>query len=34
MPDVEMVYPLPAAVHVMPVCRETKVNVPLDVDVP
>ena len=34
MPDVGMVYPLRAAVHVLPVCCETQVNVPLDVDVP
>jgi hypothetical protein len=34
IPDVEMVNPLPVAVHVMPEGRETQVNVPLDVDVP
>ncbi len=34
IPEAEMVKPLPDAVHVMPVGRETQVNVPLDVDVP
>jgi len=34
IPDVEMVKPLPDAVHVMPVGLDTQVNVPLDVDGP
>jgi len=34
IPDVEIAKPVLDAVHVMPVWRDTQVNVPLDVEVP